>query len=229
MSPEAEASTGTHTESGMIPLECIRLAEVDFPIAVAPKHAAREMSIRHGHPSTLHLWWARRPLASSRAVLLALLLPDPCDEHCPEAFKEQAREILRAVRQPHGREPDLPGHRTEPRAGGPRRGAAGRGSVRRPGLDSTGGAAHGTWARRLPSVNPQVAPPSRTGSSMMWEVDRPAAGRALPSTHQETGVTVRERRPRYGETDETRVTAKRSGWSTPCCRRRRVAKREPRD
>ena len=65
-----------------------------------PNYAAREKSIRHGHPSTPHLWWARRPLASSRAVLLALLLPDPCDEHCPEGFKRQAREILRAVRQP---------------------------------------------------------------------------------------------------------------------------------
>ena len=84
----------------MIPRECKRLAEVDFPIAEVSKHAAREKSIRHGHPSTLHLWWARRPLASSRAVLLALLLPDPCDEHCPEDFKQQAREILRAVRQP---------------------------------------------------------------------------------------------------------------------------------
>ena len=84
----------------MIPRECKRLAEVDFPIAEVSKHAAREKSIRHGHPSTLHLWWARRPLASSRAVLLALLLPDPCDEHCPEGFKQQAREILRAVRQP---------------------------------------------------------------------------------------------------------------------------------
>ena len=61
----------------MIPKECRRLAEVDFPIAEVSKHAAREKSIRHGHPSTLHLWWARRPLASSRAVLLALLLPDP--------------------------------------------------------------------------------------------------------------------------------------------------------
>ena len=59
----------------MIPPECKRLAEVDFPIAAVSKHAAREKSIRHGHPSTLHLWWARRPLASSRAVLLALLLP----------------------------------------------------------------------------------------------------------------------------------------------------------
>ena len=84
----------------MIPRECKRLAEVDFPIAVVSKHAAREKSIRHGHPSTLHLWWARRPLASSRAVLLALLLPDPCDPHCSEAFKRQATEILGAVRQP---------------------------------------------------------------------------------------------------------------------------------
>ncbi len=83
----------------MIPRACKRLAEVDFPIAVVSKHAAREKSIRHGHPSTLHLWWARRPLASSRAVLLALLLPDPCDPHCPAEFKVQATEILTAVRQ----------------------------------------------------------------------------------------------------------------------------------
>ena len=78
----------------MIPRECKRLAEVDFPIAEVSRHAVREKSIRHGHPSTLHLWWARRPLASSRAVLLALLLPDPCDQHCPEGFKDRAREIL---------------------------------------------------------------------------------------------------------------------------------------
>ena len=82
----------------MIPASCKRLAEVDFPIADVSKHAAREKSIRHGHPSTLHLWWARRPLASSRAVLMALLLPDPCDAHCPQAFKERAREILLAMR-----------------------------------------------------------------------------------------------------------------------------------
>ena len=91
----------------MIPRECKRLAEVDFPIAEVSKHASREKSIRHGHPSTLHLWWARRPLASSRAVLLALLLPDPCDEHCPEDFKQQAREILRAVRQPPTNDAEL--------------------------------------------------------------------------------------------------------------------------
>jgi adenine-specific DNA methylase len=61
------------------------------------KHAAREKSIRHGHPSTLHLWWARRPLASSRAVLLALLWPDPCDPLCPPVFKAEARKRLREV------------------------------------------------------------------------------------------------------------------------------------
>ena len=45
----------------MIPKECKRLAEVDFPIAEVSRHAAREKSIRHGHPSTLHLWWAQAP------------------------------------------------------------------------------------------------------------------------------------------------------------------------
>ena len=82
----------------MIPKECKRLAEVDFPIAEVSRHAAREKSIRHGHPSTLHLWWARRPLASSRAVLMALLLPDPCDPHCPDEFKGKARKLLLAMR-----------------------------------------------------------------------------------------------------------------------------------
>ena len=86
-----------HENRVMIPKECKRLAEVDFPIAVVSKHAAREKSIRHGHPSTLHLWWARRPLAACRAILLGLLLPDPCDEHCPEDFKKKARETLPQV------------------------------------------------------------------------------------------------------------------------------------
>ena len=67
------------------------------PIAVVSKHAAREKSIRRGHPSTLHLWWARRPLASSRAVLLALLLSDPCDRHCPEGFADFAAGRIREL------------------------------------------------------------------------------------------------------------------------------------
>ncbi|MGQ0595028.1 MAG: REP-associated tyrosine transposase, partial [Gammaproteobacteria bacterium] len=81
----------------MIPKDCKRLAEVDFPIAEVSRHAAREKSIRHGHPSTLHLWWARRPLASCRAVLLGLLWPDPCDPLCPAEFKGEARKRLREV------------------------------------------------------------------------------------------------------------------------------------
>jgi putative DNA methylase len=81
----------------MIPKECKRLAEVDFPIAVVSRHSAREKSIRHGHPSTLHLWWARRPLAACRAMLLALLLPDPCDPNCPADFKEKARRLLLGI------------------------------------------------------------------------------------------------------------------------------------
>lgn len=88
----------------MIPKECKRLAEVDFPIAVVSKHSAREKSIRHGHPSTLHLWWARRPLAACRAVLLGLLLPDPCDPHCPEDFKIKARELLLKIQGKFGLE-----------------------------------------------------------------------------------------------------------------------------
>lgn len=81
----------------MIPKDCKRLAEVDFPIAEVSRYAAREKAIRHGHPSTLHLWWARRPLASSRAVLLALLWPDPCDPLCPPDFKTAARKFLPQV------------------------------------------------------------------------------------------------------------------------------------
>src|SRR5262249_32671497 len=81
----------------MIPKDCKRLAEVDFPIAAVSAHAPREKGIPEGHPSRIHLWWARRPLASSRAVLLALLWPDPCDPQCPSEFKEQARKRLREV------------------------------------------------------------------------------------------------------------------------------------
>ena len=54
-----------------------RLIEVDLPIERISAHARREKSIRHGHISTLHIWWARRPLAACRAVILGALWPDP--------------------------------------------------------------------------------------------------------------------------------------------------------
>lgn len=70
---------------------------MDFPIAVVSKHAAREKSIRHGHPSTLHLWWARRPLAACRSMLMALLLPDPADKNCPPKFRDEAARLLKTM------------------------------------------------------------------------------------------------------------------------------------
>ena len=65
-----------------------KLIEVALPLEAINKEAAREKSIRHGHPSTLHLWWARRPLAACRAVLFASLVDDPSSH--PEEFSTEA-------------------------------------------------------------------------------------------------------------------------------------------
>ena len=61
-----------------------KLIEVALPLEAINKESAREKSIRHGHPSTLHLWWARRPLAACRAVLFAQMVDDPSS--LPEKF-----------------------------------------------------------------------------------------------------------------------------------------------
>ncbi|MCX6915941.1 MAG: DUF1156 domain-containing protein, partial [Verrucomicrobia bacterium] len=71
-----------------------RLIEVDLPIKRISAHARREKSIRHGHISTLHIWWARRPLAACRAVICAALWPDPADEQCPAVFRKAAARII---------------------------------------------------------------------------------------------------------------------------------------
>ena len=73
---------------------CKRLIEVDLPIKRISAHARREKSIRYGHISTLHIWWARRPLAACRAVICASLWLDPADELCPEMFRKVAREQM---------------------------------------------------------------------------------------------------------------------------------------
>ena len=67
-----------------------RLIEVALPLDAINKASAREKSIRHGHPSTLHLWWARRPLAAARAVLFTSLVPDPDPDNpaVPRPFLE---------------------------------------------------------------------------------------------------------------------------------------------
>lgn len=71
-----------------------RLIEVDLPIKRISAHARREKSIRQGHISTLHIWWARRPLAACRAVMCAALWFDPVDDLCPEAFRQTARQCM---------------------------------------------------------------------------------------------------------------------------------------
>jgi putative DNA methylase len=63
-----------------------KLIEVAIPLDDINVEAAREKSIRHGHPSTLHLWWARRPLAACRAVLFAQLVDDPESPGAPKAY-----------------------------------------------------------------------------------------------------------------------------------------------
>src|SRR5262245_55388782 len=77
-----------------------RLIEVDLPIRRISEHARREKSIRHGHISTLHIWWARRPLAACRAVICAALWPDPApgknDAPCPPSFIAAARREMLA-------------------------------------------------------------------------------------------------------------------------------------
>jgi putative DNA methylase len=63
-----------------------KLIEVSLPLEAINVEAAREKSIRHGHPSTLHLWWARRPLAACRAVLFTSLIDDPDEPEAPEEY-----------------------------------------------------------------------------------------------------------------------------------------------
>jgi len=78
-----------------------RLIEVDLPIKRISAHARREKSIRHGHISTLHIWWARRPLAACRAIICAALWPDPADPLCPIAFIQTARSQMQTWADRH--------------------------------------------------------------------------------------------------------------------------------
>jgi len=70
-----------------------RLIEVDFPIRKVSEESVREKNIRHGHISTLHIWWARRPLAASRATALAALLPAPDDPEERERLLQLVKDI----------------------------------------------------------------------------------------------------------------------------------------
>lgn len=73
-----------------------KLIEVAIPLEAINREAAREKSIRHGHPSTLHLWWARRPLAACRAVLFASIVDDPSSH--PDKFPSEAAQEMERKR-----------------------------------------------------------------------------------------------------------------------------------
>ncbi|MDA8248393.1 MAG: DUF1156 domain-containing protein, partial [Rhodospirillales bacterium] len=88
----------------MTPAPRKKLIEVSIPLEAINAASAREKSIRHGHPSTLHLWWARRPLAACRAVLFAQLVDDPSSwpdrfptEEAQEAERKRLHRVIEAM------------------------------------------------------------------------------------------------------------------------------------
>ncbi|HOE31196.1 MAG TPA: DUF1156 domain-containing protein [Planctomycetota bacterium] len=95
----------------MIPKDCKRLAEVDFALSAVNDACVEENNrktrVNSGHLSLLHSWWARRPLASCRSLLLTLLLPDPCDPLCPAEFKTAARKALQQHKKVGPKDADL--------------------------------------------------------------------------------------------------------------------------
>ena len=130
-----------------------KLIEVALPLEDINRESAREKSIRHGHPSTLHLWWARRPLAACRAVLFAQLVDDPSahPEQFPTEEEQKAeRERLHGIisrlvvwENIHDEKLLRGGTRGDPEVDR-RESAADSGPVRRRRVDPAGGAA--AWA-----------------------------------------------------------------------------------
>ena len=84
-----------------------KLIEVAMPIKEISAESVRDKSIRHGHISTLHLWWARRPLPVCRAVIFASLVPNPLDPECPQAFCDAVQDLL-ANNPLYAPYPDIP-------------------------------------------------------------------------------------------------------------------------
>ena len=72
-----------------------KLIEVALPLEAINVASAREKTIRYGHPSTMHLWWARRPLAAARAVIFTSLVDDPDDPNAPAEFVEACKKLPR--------------------------------------------------------------------------------------------------------------------------------------
>jgi adenine-specific DNA methylase len=81
-----------------------RLIEVALPLKEVSEQSAREKSIRQGHISTRHIWWARRPLAACRAVVFASLIPDPDDPECPQHLRQRKATDAGLLNQKEGLE-----------------------------------------------------------------------------------------------------------------------------
>jgi len=77
-----------------------KLIEVAMPIKEISAECVRDDRIQHGHISSLHKWWARRPLPVCRAVVFASLVPDPLDENCPQQFKDAIEMLLGSAERP---------------------------------------------------------------------------------------------------------------------------------
>jgi adenine-specific DNA methylase len=75
---------------------CPKLIEVALPIREISAESVRDKNIHHAHISHLHIWWARRPLAATRAVVFASLVPDPDDPRCPEEFRKAVERHLKS-------------------------------------------------------------------------------------------------------------------------------------
>ena len=139
-----------------------KLIEVALPLDAINKASAREKSIRHGHPSTLHLWWARRPLAAARAVIFAQMVDDPSAHPGTLPDREGAGEGAPAA-VPHHRGPGAVGehHQRD-------------GACRRRGTRS--GRAGGGPAPRTPTIRARRS--CSTGTSCPPStIPSPAAGR----------------------------------------------------
>ena len=75
---------------------CPRLIEVALPIREISAESVRQKSAQRGHASTLHLWWARRPIPACRALVFASLVPDPDDPACPRSFQACVEKALKS-------------------------------------------------------------------------------------------------------------------------------------
>src|SRR2546427_223323 len=95
-----QEAIATHFEGVVAPK---KLIEVALPLNAINEASAREKSIRHGHPSTLHLWWARRPLAAARAVIFSQMVDDPSahpDEFpTDETQKKERQRLFRLIEE----------------------------------------------------------------------------------------------------------------------------------